>query len=108
MIICRIKKFLKFLKKLLTCGAVFRSIVIFRGPTMTIRETIKKELKRRGWSHYRLVKELDGVIPATSIYEYLRGETDIGSDRASIILQALGLRIICKDKRGKRPGKEVL
>ncbi len=74
---------------------------------MTIRETIKKQLKRRGWSRYRLVKELDGAIPATSVYEYLRGETDLGSDGVSIILQALGLRITCKPKRGKRPRKEV-
>ena len=93
-----------FLKKLFTYDAVFRSIAIIRGPTVTIRETIKKELKKRGWSRYRLVKELDGAISATSVYEYLRGETDLGSDGVSIIMKTLGLTITSKSnvKRGKR------
>ncbi len=71
---------------------------------MTVRETILKELKRRSWSRYRLVKELDGTIPMSTIYDYLSGETDLGSDRVSIILQALGLRIThYKRKTGQRP-----
>jgi hypothetical protein len=73
---------------------------------MTIRQTILKDLKRRGWSRYRLVKELDGAIPMSTIYDYLGGETDLGSDRVSIILQALGLRITSdKHKMGQRPGR---
>lgn len=73
--------------------------------TMTIRQTILRELERRGWSRYRLVKELDGEIPMSTIYDYLSGKTDIGSDRVSIILKALGLTITSKStiKRGKRP-----
>ena len=71
---------------------------------MTIRQTILKELKRCGWSRYRLVKELDGAIPMSTIYDYLSGETDLGSDRVSIILQALGLRIThYKRKMGQGP-----
>ncbi len=71
---------------------------------MTIRQTILKELRRRGWSRYRLVKELDGAIPMSTIYDYLGGETDLGSDRVSKILQALGLRITSdKRKTGQRP-----
>ncbi|MHC4165591.1 MAG: hypothetical protein ACYSWQ_01385 [Planctomycetota bacterium] len=71
---------------------------------MTIRQIILKDLKRRGWSRYRLVKELDGAIPMSTIYDYLGGETDLGSDRVSIILQALGLRITSdKRKMGQRP-----
>jgi hypothetical protein len=71
---------------------------------VNIREAILKEIKKRGWSRYRLVKELKGAIPANTLYDYLRGDTDIGSDRASIILQALGLRIThYKSKSGQRP-----
>lgn len=71
---------------------------------MTIRQTILKELKRCGWTRYRLVKELDGAIPMSTIYDYLSGDTDLGSDRVSIILQALGLRITSdKRKLGQRP-----
>lgn len=74
---------------------------------MSIREAIQKELKRRVWSRYRLIKELKGAIPDSTIYDYLRGDCDLGSDRVSIILQALGLQIKRKPKRGKRPRKEV-
>ena len=63
---------------------------------MTIRQAILKELKRRGWSKYRLVKELKGTVPEATVYEYLGEKSDIGSDKASIILQALGLRITHK------------
>jgi hypothetical protein len=74
------------------------------GPNMTIRQTILEELKRRGWSRYRLVKELDGAIPMSTIYDYLSNETDLGSDRVSIILQALDLQITRnKHKKGLGP-----
>jgi len=66
---------------------------------MTIRRIIQNELKRRGWSHYRLVKELRGMVPATTIYEYLAGKTDLGSERVSIILRALRLTIKRKSKK---------
>jgi ribosome-binding protein aMBF1 (putative translation factor) len=74
---------------------------------MTIRETIQAELKRRGWSRYQLARTLKEVIPESTLYEYLRGDTDLGTERASIILQALGLQIIRKLERGKRPRKET-
>ena len=71
---------------------------------MTIRQTIQNELKNRGWTRYRLVKELNGEIPMSTIYDYLSGDTDLGSDRVSIILQALGLRITSdKFKMGQKP-----
>ena len=75
---------------------------------MTIRQNILNELERRSWSRYRLAKELDGAIPMSTIYDYLSGKTDLGSDRVSMILIALGLTIINEStiKRGKHPGKE--
>ncbi len=91
------KKLFEFLKNFLT-AAMLCSIVGIRGLLMTIRELIQKELKQRGWSHYRLVKELEGKMPARTVYAYLGGECDLVSDRVSIILQALGLRITHKVK----------
>lgn len=70
---------------------------------MTIKQAIQKELIRRGWSHYRLAKEVGGKLPARTVYAYLSGERDLSSNRASIILQALGLQIKRKPKSGQRP-----
>jgi hypothetical protein len=82
-------------------------MLLDKGLSVSIRETIQKELNRRGWSRYRLIKELKGAIPANTVYDYLRGETDIGSESVSIILQALGLQIKSKFRRGKQTRKEV-
>jgi hypothetical protein len=100
------RKYLEFFKKALT-PAIFCSSIHKRGLLMTIRQAINKELQRRGWSRYRLEKELEGKMPARTIYAYLSGECDLGSERVSIILQALDLQIKRKSKRGRRPRKEV-
>lgn len=97
------KRFFVFFKKLLT-DAKLCSKIWPMGSSMTIRETIQKELQKRRWSYYRLVKELEGKMPARTVYAYLGGECDLVSDRVSIILQALGLRIThYKRKTGHRP-----
>ncbi len=97
------KRFFVFFKKLLT-DAKLCSKIWPMGSSMTIRETIQKELQKRRWSYYRLVKELEGKMPARTVYAYLGGECDLVSDRVSIILQALGLRIThYKRKTGQRP-----
>jgi hypothetical protein len=60
---------------------------------MTIKQAIQKELKRRGWSRYRLVKELEGKMPPRTVYSFLAGVQDLTTERASIILKELGLKI---------------
>ena len=60
---------------------------------MTIKKAIMSELKRRGWSHYRLVKELEGKMPARTVYSFLAGDQDLTTERASIILKQLELKI---------------
>ena len=60
---------------------------------MTIKKAIQIELRRRGWSNYRLVKKLEGKLPARTIYAFLAGEQDMSSERASIILKTLDLKI---------------
>ena len=103
-----IKNIWDFLRNLLT-AAKLCSRLCRAGPPMTIRETIQKELKRRGWSQYRLVKELEGKMPARTVYAYLGGECDLVSERVSIIMRALGLTITSKSnvKRCRRTRKEV-
>lgn len=62
----------------------------------TIRTVILTELTRRGWSRYKLVKQLKGIVPATVIYEYLADKRDITSKRVDFVLQELGLQITKK------------
>ncbi len=64
-----------------------------KGYIMTIKKAIEDELKRRGWSRYRLTKELEGKMPARTVYAYLSGERDLSSERVSKILKALDLKI---------------
>lgn len=70
-------------------NAVFSSIVWI----MTIKKAIQNELKRRNWTRYRLVKKLEGKMPARTVYGFLAGDQDLTTERASIILKALGLKI---------------
>lgn len=62
-----------------------------------LRESVLKELERRGWSHYQLVQALKGKrpggkdVPAVTLYEFLRGETAINSADLGLIFDALGL-----------------
>ena len=64
-----------------------------------IKEAIRAEMKRRGWSAYKLIQELDGKLPQRTIYAYLskskesKNKRDISAKRASIILRKLGLKI---------------
>jgi hypothetical protein len=97
------KIFFNFFKKPLTTARLC-TMLCSVGQIMTIRETIQKELCRKGWSHYRLAKEVEGKMPARTVYAYLSGECDLVSERVSILLQALGLRIThYKHKTGQRP-----
>lgn len=67
-------------------------------PTMPdLRAAVTKELKRREWSHYALVKALRGKrkggkdVPPATIYEFLRGESAINSTDLGLIFDVLGL-----------------
>ena len=64
-----------------------------------IKKAIESEMKRRGWTCYRLSKELEGKLPQRTVYAYLSdkegsiNKRDISAERVSIILRALGLKI---------------
>ena len=64
-----------------------------------IKKTILTEMKRRGWTCYRLSKELECKLPQRTVYAYLSdkegsvNKRDISAERVSIILKTLGLKI---------------
>ncbi len=64
-----------------------------------IKKAILKEMKRRGWTCYRLSQELKGKLPQRTVYAYLsdkeksKNKRDISAKRVSEILKALGLKI---------------
>lgn len=64
-----------------------------------IKKAILTEMKRRGWTCYRLSQELKGKLPQRTVYAYLSdkegsiNKRDISVERASIILKVLGLKI---------------
>ena len=64
-----------------------------------IRKAILVELKRRGWSRYRLVQALEGKMPPSTVYQYLAGYRDLSTRRASLILKALGFKLTPPKKR---------
>jgi hypothetical protein len=58
----------------------------------SFREIIKREMKRRDMSAYRLAKLVEGRIPPRSVYAYMTG-TDIGGETVAILAEALQLQL---------------
>lgn len=64
-----------------------------------IRKVVLSEMKRRKWSTYALVQALKGKrkdgrdVPSQTVYEYVRGETEINSADLGLILDALDLKV---------------
>lgn len=55
-----------------------------------IRQKIKTEAQKQGFSVYRLAK-LSG-LQITQLGKYLKGESDIGTEKASKLLEVLGIK----------------
>ena len=74
-----------------------------------IREQILKQMRKSGLTIYQVAKMVKGKIPQRTVYAFLTGEKDTGTETASIILQTVGLEIKMKriKKRAKRLRKEV-
>ncbi len=75
---------------------------------LKIRNIILKEMKRSGLTIYRVAKMVEGKIPQRTVYDYLSGTKDTGTETASIIMDALGLTVTNKSnvKKGRGPRKE--
>jgi predicted transcriptional regulator len=71
-----------------------------------IREAITKCMEGAGLTVYQVAKKVEGKVPMRTVYAFLRGEKDTGTETASEILMALGLRITPGPKpRGRRAKK---
>ena len=66
---------------------------------LMIHKAILNELKRRGWSRYRLVQSLRGKMPSSTVYQYLSGYRDLNSRRVSLILDALDIKLTPPKRR---------
>jgi len=55
------------------------------------RETIIRELKRRGWSSYRLGQE--SGVPIRTVQRYTSGGCDLRGETVALMCKALGLEL---------------
>ena len=75
-----------------------------------IREAILKQMCKSGMTIYQVAKLVKGKVPQRTVYAFLTGEKDAGTETASVIMKAMGLKVTKKSnvKRGKqRPRKEA-
>lgn len=57
-----------------------------------LRAEIQSALDARGWSAYRLARELADPVPERTIRAYLAGQ-DLGGEAVGRLMDALGLRV---------------
>ena len=56
-----------------------------------IRDSILKQMLELGLTIYQVSKMVEGKIPQRTVYTFLTGEKDMGTETASLIIEALGL-----------------
>ena len=85
-------------------NAVFR----YSRTMSAIRDVILKRMSEMNLTTYKLSKMLEGQVPMRTIYDFISGKSDAGTEVASALMEALGLTITIKRnmKRGKRSRKE--
>ncbi len=100
------KKFLKKTKKILDIIADARNNISIMS---AIRRAILKEIQKSGMTIYKVAKMVEDKVPQRTVYAFLRGEEDSLTATASVIMNALGLKVTKKSKlkKGTRPRKEV-
>lgn len=67
-----------------------------------IRDAIAREVARRGITAYQLWKEAQAHCPSLSqaaVYEFLKGQRQIGLDYAEALMAATGLAVVQKPPR---------
>jgi hypothetical protein len=68
--------------------------------SQSFRSIIKREMKRQDLSGYALAKQVDGRIPARTVYAYLAG-TDLRGETVAVLADALGLELQPKRRQRK-------
>jgi hypothetical protein len=73
-----------------------------------IRDAILKEMRKSGMTIYQVAKLVEDRVPQRTVYAFLTGEKDTGTETASVLMRALGLTLTKRHtvKRGRRPRKE--
>ncbi len=61
-----------------------------------IRDSILEEMLKSGLTIYQVSKMVEDKIPQRTVYAFLAGEKDTGTETASIIMKVLGLTISTK------------
>ena len=77
-------------------------------PLSPIREAILSALGRRRMTRYRLWKNAHALHPSLSqsaVYEYLRGERDIGVSSVEALMAAAGLTVSAKETKAEAKAK---
>ena len=72
---------------------------------MDIRRAILNEMDERDLTRYRVMKLLDGRVPQTTLYGFLRGEHPVNSDALGHIMGAVGLTIAPTTPTAGRKGR---
>jgi hypothetical protein len=69
-----------------------------------IRDAILKQMRKSGLTIYRVAQLVQDKIPQRTVYAFLTGEQDAVTEKAEIIMAAVGLKItsIAKGKKKKR------
>jgi plasmid maintenance system antidote protein VapI len=58
-----------------------------------IRDSILKQMLKLELTIYQVSKKLEGKIPQRTVYTFLTGEKDMGTETASILMETLGLKV---------------
>jgi len=64
-----------------------------------IRDAILKQMLASGMTIYQVAKLVEGTVPQRTVYAFLTGEKDAGTQTASAILKAVGLTVTPRPKR---------
>ena len=81
----RLKIWILYLTKaVLSCNDILMS---------QIRDSILRRMLKLGLSIYQVSKIVEDAIPQRTVYAFLTGEKDTGTETASVIMKAIGLTI---------------
>lgn len=58
-----------------------------------IRDSILEQMLKLGLSIYQVSKMVEDAIPQRTVYAFLTGEKDTGTETASVLIKAIGLTI---------------
>lgn len=85
------KKFKIFLDKgVLWCNIILMSY---------LRDVILKQMSSLGLTIYQVSKMVESRIPKRTVYAFLSGEKDTGTETASILMETLGLKVEVRPDR---------